>query len=136
MKQHINFGRETNQKIVQMPFRKFKDKLQAKCQLAGIKVIEIDEAYTSQVDALAFDPIQKPSYGRRRRVKRGLYKSATGLLLNADINGALNIMRKVVSDSHVKGIIDRGLVNRPGRIRLGFLDPRRSLADFSQIKLA
>ena len=135
MKQHINLGRKTNQKIVQMPFKKFKDKLQAKCQLAGIKFTEIDEAYTSQVDALAFDHIQKPWYGKKRRVKRGLYKSITGVLLNADINGALNIMRKVVSDSHVKGIIDSGLVNRPGRIRLGFLDPRGSRANFSQIKL-
>jgi len=130
MKQNINLGKKNNQKIVHMPFTKFKDKLKAKCQLIGIEVIEVDEAYTSQVDALAFDPIEKPAYGRRRRVKRGLYKSITGVLLNADINGALNIMRKVVGDSSVKKIIDSGRVNRPRRIRLGFLDPRGSRANF------
>jgi len=130
MKRNINLGKKNNQKIVQMPFYKFKTKLQAKCQLAGIKYQEVDEAYTSQVDALALDPIEKPAYGRKRRIKRGLYKSITGMILNADVNGSLNIMRKVVDDSHVAEIIHRGLVNRPKRIRLAFLGPDRPLTNF------
>jgi transposase len=51
-----------------------------------------------------------------KRVKRGLFQSSTGKLLNADVNGALNILRKVVGDS-LTGITDSGCVNHPRRIR-------------------
>ena len=51
-----------------------------------------------------------------KRFKRGLFQSATNKLINADVNGALNIMRKVVDDSVVRQIIDRGLVFRPIKI--------------------
>jgi IS605 OrfB family transposase len=120
IKQEINHGKRNNQNFVQIPFSKFKAKLENKCNLYGIKYHLVNEAYTSQVDSLALDPIQKQEYGRKRRVKRGLYKSSTGQLINADINGAINILRKVVGDSVVKPIIDRGLVNRPIRLRLAF----------------
>ncbi len=120
IKQNINHGKKNNQNFVQIPFGKFKAKLESKCNLYGIKYQLVNEAYTSQVDALALDPLEKPEYGKSRRVKRGLYKSSTGQLINADINGALNILRKVVSDSFVKKIIDRGLVNRPKRLRIAF----------------
>jgi IS605 OrfB family transposase len=124
IKQGINNGKKNNQNFVQIPFGKFKAKLESKCNLYGIKYQLVNEAYTSQVDALALDPVEKPKYGRSRRVKRGLYKSSTGQLINADINGALNILRKVVGDSPVKGITDRGLVNRPRRLRLAFETPK------------
>ncbi|MFA6780553.1 MAG: transposase [Paludibacteraceae bacterium] len=120
IKQGINHGKTNNQNFVQIPFGKFKAKLESKCNYYGIKYQLVDEAYTSQVDSLALDPVEKPDYGKSRRVKRGLYKSSTGQLINADINGAINILRKVVSDSLVKGIIDSGLVNRPIRLRLAY----------------
>ncbi|CVK32260.1 RNA-guided endonuclease InsQ/TnpB family protein [Methanoculleus bourgensis] len=88
------------------------------------------EAYTSQVDALNLDPIRKPPYGRKRRVKRGLYQSALGTLINADVNGALNHARKVAGDSVVPRIIGSGRVNRPVRIRTTF-EP----SPFAQIKV-
>jgi hypothetical protein len=50
------------------------------------------------MDSLSLDPIKEPEYGRSRRIKRGLYKSYVGQLINVDINGAINILRKVVSD--------------------------------------
>ncbi len=131
MKQQINLGKYTNQKIVQIPWYKFKQSLKSKCKRAGINFVLVDEAYTSQVDACAFDPIENPPYGRKRRIQRGLYKSSTGTLINADVNGALNIMRKVVGDFHVSEIIDRGLVNRPKRIRFGFFRPGWSSTNFS-----
>jgi IS605 OrfB family transposase len=124
IKQNINHGKKNNQNFVQIPFGKFKGKLESKCNLYGIKYQLVNEAYTSQVDALALDPVEKPEYGRSRRVKRGLYKSFTGQLINADINGAINILRKVVGDSPIQEIIDRGLVNRPRRLRLAFETPK------------
>ena len=86
-----------------------------------------DERYTSQVDAFACDPITKPSYGKTRRVKRGLYQSAVGVLVNADVNGALNHLRNVAGDSVIQQIISSGRVNRPVRIRLGYEQPSCAL---------
>ncbi len=124
IKQNINHGKRNNQNFVQIPFGKFKGKLESKCNFYGIKYHLVNEAYTSKVDALALDPIEKPSYGGSRRIKRGLYKSITGQLLNADINGAINILRKVAGDSVLQQIISTGLVNRPRRIRLAFETPK------------
>ncbi|MFQ6062118.1 MAG: RNA-guided endonuclease InsQ/TnpB family protein, partial [Methanosarcinales archaeon] len=119
IKQGINLGKRNNQNFVQIPYRILKQKLKSKCELYGINYDEVDEAYTSKLDALAFEPIQKHNSYLGKRVKRGLFQSSTGTMINADVNGALNILRKEVSDdSLVKEIISRGLVNRPKRIRL------------------
>jgi len=131
IKQEISHGRKNNQNFVQIPYAKFRRKLKAKCECAGIIYDDShDEAYTSQVDALSGDPIKKPAYGRTRRVKRGLYQSSTGTQLNADVNGAINHMRKVAGDSVLEQIISRGRVNRPVRIRDAYEEP-----NFVQIKL-
>jgi len=99
-------GRRGNQNFVQVPYHSM-------CELIGIRFDDShSEAYTSQVDALALDPIKKPPYGRKRRVKRGLYQSAPGTLINADVNGALNHLRKMAGDSVIPRIIGRGRVNR------------------------
>ncbi|MCT8337567.1 IS200/IS605 family element transposase accessory protein TnpB [Methanoculleus sp. Afa-1] len=131
IKDNINHGRRGNQNFVQVPYHKFRQKLKSKCEMYGIRFDDThSEAYTSQVDALALDPIQKPPYGRSRRVKRGLYQSALGTLINADVNGALNHLRKVAGDSVIPWIIGRGRVNRPVRIRTTF-EP----STFAHIKL-
>jgi len=124
IKQGINHGKKNNQNFVSIPFGKFKDKLKSKCEFHGITYQLVNEAYTSQVDALAMDNIEKQPYGKSRRVKRGLYKSSTGQLINADVNGALNILRKVVGDSPLPEIINRGLVNRPRRLKFAFESPK------------
>ena len=106
---------------MQVPYHKFRQKLKSNCELYGIRFDNThSEAYTSQVDAPALDPIKKPPCGRKRRVKRGLYQSALGILINADVNGALNHLRKVAGDSVIRRIIGRGRVNRPVRIRTAF----------------
>ena len=120
IKQGINHGKKNNQNFVSIPFSKFKAKLESKCDFYGINYQLVDEAYTSRTDALALDEIKKQPYGASRRVKRGLYKSSTGQLINADINGALNILRKVAGDSPIPEIVSRGLVNRPKRLFLAF----------------
>ena len=105
------------------PYGKFKAKLESKCQRYGFKYQLVSEAYSSRTDALAFDEIKDQPYGKTRRIKHGLYKSITGVLINADVNGALNILRNVAGDSPATEIISSGLVNRPKRIRLAFESP-------------
>ena len=99
-KQGTNLGKKTNQNFVSIPFNKFIDMLTYKCALEGISVHVIDESYTSKASFLDRDFI--PDFNPADLVKhkfsglrkcRGLYKSKN-FLLNADVNGSLNIMRK------------------------------------------
>ena len=71
-------------------------------------------------DALAFEEIGKHEKYAGRRIRRGLFRSSTGKLINADQNGALNIMRKVVGDSYVRKIVDSGHSLCPIRYRSPF----------------
>lgn len=101
---NANMGRVNNQKFVQMPLGKLKNRLKQLCDLHGIKFETTEEAYTSKASFLDGDSL--PKYGEKpdgwkasgRRVKRGLYRSANGTLVNADLNGAANILRKVASN--------------------------------------
>lgn len=107
-KQESDMGKRNNQKFVQMPFARLTSYLQYKCEMVGIDFAEHEESYTSKCDALALEPIGKHKQYLGRRTKRGLFRSSTGRLINADQNGALNIMRKVVGDSYVSGIVNSG----------------------------
>ena len=81
----------------------------------GIKLIETEESYTSKCDALTKEMIEKHEVYQGKRIKRGLYQSSVGKLINADVNGALNIMRKVFNNS-AERIIDRGLLFNPMKL--------------------
>lgn len=121
-KQEVNMGKKNNQKFTQIPFARLISYLEYKCELAGIEIVTHEESYTSKCDSLAFEAIGKHENYLGKRKKRGLYQSSTGKLINADVNGALNIMRKVVDDSssYVQRIIDRGLLFNPVRIKSVF----------------
>lgn len=121
-KQGVNMGKKNNQKFTQIPFARLISYLEYKCELAGIEIVTHEESYTSKCDSLAFEAIGKHENYLGKRKKRGLYQSSTGKLINADVNGALNIMRKVVDDSsnYVQRIIDRGLLFNPVRIKSVF----------------
>lgn len=101
---NANLGRLNNQKFVQMPLGKLKKRLEQLCQLHGIEFVTTEEAYTSKASYLDGDSL--PEYGNKpdgwkasgKRVERGLYRSADGSLVNADLNGAANILRKVASN--------------------------------------
>ena len=112
-KDSINIGKINNQNFVMIPFDKLISYLKYKCEMAGIMVIETEESYTSKCDALALESIHKHDKYKGKRVKRGMFQSSIGKLINADVNGALNIMRKVVGDSYVGKIIDSGWLFRP-----------------------
>ena len=107
-KQESDMGKRNNQKFVQMPFARLASYLRYKCEMVGIDFVEHEESYTSKCDALALEPIGKHEQYLGRRTKRGLFRSSIGKLINADHNGALNIMRKVVGDSYVSRIVNSG----------------------------
>lgn len=96
--QRANLG-QNNQLYALMPFAKLKDMLSFQCQKHGITFVTVDECYTSQASALDLDPmpqhvqLEKVTFSGKR-VRRGLYMSGDGIKLNADINGAINILRK------------------------------------------
>ena len=95
-KQDINIGNVNNQNFVQIPFYKFIRQLTYKCKLIGINVVETEESYTSKCSFLDNEDVCKHEVYKGKRIKRGLFRSSTGQLINADINGSLNILRKVV----------------------------------------
>ena len=124
-KQETNIGNVNNQNFTSIPHQMFINQLKYKCQLEGINVIEQEESYTSKVSFFDNDFI--PVYGQNdelfkssgKRIKRGLYKTKDNLLINADINGSLNIMRKYLNEV-CDGIIsptNRGLVMNPVKIQ-------------------
>ena len=115
-KQSVNIGKRNNQKFVQIPFARLTSYLKYKCEMVGIRFIENEESYTSKCDALAKEEIGKHESYLGKRVKRGLFRSSTGRFINADVNGAVNILRKVVGDSDcINQIIGSGRLLRPIR---------------------
>ena len=105
-KQEINLGKKNNQEFTKIPHAKLIELLTYKAQLAGIEVTLTEESYTSIASAIDGDilPIypsnteKKPVFSGKR-IQRGLYKTATGRIINADINGSMNIVRKVIPDA-------------------------------------
>jgi IS605 OrfB family transposase len=94
-KQETNIGKVNNQNFVSIPHTKFFEMLEYKCKLVGIEVIRTNEAYTSKCSFLDSEPIGKHEKYFGKRIKRGLFRSAEGKLINADINGSFNILTKV-----------------------------------------
>ncbi|PHJ91560.1 zinc ribbon domain-containing protein, partial [Nostoc linckia] len=117
-KQNANLGRKNNQNFVCIPHARFVQQLSYKAKLVGIKVLISEESYTSVASFLDRDPI--PVYGEAnskdvkfsgRRISTKLYRAGNGLLIHADVNGSLNILRKVVPTAFSLGI--EGVVVRP-----------------------
>lgn len=117
-KNGVNLGKRINQKFVEIPFSKLVEKISYKCKLVGIDFQVHEESYTSKVDHLAFEKLGKHDVYLGKRKKRGLFQSSIGKLLNADINGAIGIGRKVFGDSYISGVIDSGLAFNPVRVNI------------------
>lgn len=122
--QNSDLGKANNQNFVNLPFGQLRDKLTYLCELHGITYTEQEESYTSK--ASFWDEDEIPVYNADnpqhhmfsgQRVQRGLYCTATGKTLNADVNGALNILRKS-SVVALTGLYSRGEVTTPVRIRV------------------
>lgn len=114
-KQKINIGRQNNQTFVSIPFNDLIHKIQYKSEEVGINCIITEESYTSKIDHLANENMTKQNNYLGKRIQRGLFKSSCNKILNADINGAIGILRKVnvISDVDLINLRDRGDVVSP-----------------------
>lgn len=119
-----HIGKRNNQNFVNIPYGQLRNKLEYLCKLNSIVFVKQEESYTSK--ASFWDKDNIPTYNADNpkvyqfsgsRVHRGLYKTANGKIYNADVNGALNIMRKSsVVDMNI--LYSRGEVDTPIRIRI------------------
>jgi IS605 OrfB family transposase len=119
-KTEIYLGKQTNQNFVSIPHSRLIEMLEYKARLVGIDVIVQEESYTSRANFLGLDSI--PVYGKTekdpvftgKRIKRGLYKTSVGQLINSDVNAAYNILRKAIPNAF--STLDRSCVVGPMQV--------------------
>ena len=123
-KRNINIGKVSNQTFVNISFGDFRRLLFGLCEQYGINYFEQEESYTSKSSFIDNDILpeykaEQPYTGKfsGRRIYRGLYKTLDGTVINADINGAANILRKSKQNFDFEELC-RGLLASPQRIRL------------------
>ena len=115
VKQNMNF----NKSFVQIPIQRLVELITYKAKLHGISIKLQEESYTSGCSAIDLEPITKKYYDKSRRIARGLFQSTYGIV-NADINGSLNILRKAEKciPDLVNTMRDKGNWTHPQRIRV------------------
>ncbi|WP_255241066.1 RNA-guided endonuclease TnpB family protein [Mitsuokella jalaludinii] len=123
-KQEANLGRKVNQNFVQLPFARFILMLQYKAEAIGMKVVLTEESYTSGTSFLDDEAPIKACYNKSRRIHRGLFRANDGRQINADVNGAYQIMRKVFPNVNADGI--EGVALRPSVVALSMNTYRSS----------
>jgi putative transposase len=124
-KDGADMGKKNNQKFVQIPTAKLKKRIEQFCEQYGIEFIETEESYTSKTSFLENDVLPiigaKPEGWKSSgtRINRGLFKTSTGIKINADCNGAANIIRKVAMmfKLDLNGI-SRGCLSQPKKVLL------------------
>jgi putative transposase len=104
-KQEINIGRVNNQKFVNIPFLKLINQLEYKAKEAGINTVITNESYTSKCSFLDSEEPKKQKTYKGKRIKRGLFMSSNGKIINADLNGAMNILTKVIGKFNYNPIV-------------------------------
>ena len=97
-KQNINIGKKNNQNFYYIPFYTLIKQLEYKCKLEGINFVLTEESYTSKCSFLDNEEVCKHEKYLGKRIKRGLFKSKEGKIINSDLNGSLNILKKVVGE--------------------------------------
>lgn len=103
-KQDINIGKVNNQNFVNIPHSTFIHMMEYKAKLVGINVIITEESYTSKCSFLDNEPLCKKEIYLGKRIKRGLFQSSNGKLINADLNGSYNIIKKAAPNCFKDGI--------------------------------
>lgn len=115
-KQNTDMSRQSNQKFVGIPYQMLLQQLQYKCENVGIKYIETEESYSSGTSFLDVEEPIKQNYDKSRRVERGLFRSNSGVLINSDVNGSLQIMMKVFPNAFserygIEGVLTPIVIN-------------------------
>lgn len=128
-KTSINIGKRNNQNFVQLPHTRLINLIKYKFEQQNGIVVVNEESYTSKASALDLDDIPKFSKHKKqkhlfsgKRIKRGLYKTLKGVLFNADVNGALNILRKVAKNSLDDLVSDKQFIHHCATPRFLELD--------------
>ena len=103
-KTKVNIGRNNNRQFYDIPYSRIIQKLKEKLLSNGKLLIITEESYTSKCDSLSLEKLSKNEFYLGKRIHRGLFISSIGKAINADLNGAINIMRKVVNLTNVSGI--------------------------------
>ncbi|WP_013322994.1 RNA-guided endonuclease InsQ/TnpB family protein [Gloeothece verrucosa] len=124
VKKEINLGKKNNQSFVSIPTARLKNRIAQLCELYGIRFIETEESYTSKASFLDGDII--PVHGAKpegwkssgKRTKRGLFRTGNNWYINADCNGAANIIRKVATTLNLDlSPVNRGVLTRPQKLK-------------------
>ena len=111
-KNECNIGKRNNQNFIQLPFLELINTLQYKARLVGINLTLNEESFTSKCSFFDGEEMKYQDKYVGKRIKRGLFKTSDGLNINADINGSLNIMRKVVHGFNFNEV-NRGFAVNP-----------------------
>ncbi|MBS9384186.1 MAG: transposase [Dolichospermum sp. BR01] len=124
-KDSADLGKKNNQKFVQIPTAKLKGRIAQLCEQAGIVFVETEESYTSKTSFLDNDVL--PTFGAKPegwkssgiRITRGQFRTSTGIKINADCNGAVNIIKKVAAifKFDLSGV-GRGALSAPKKVLL------------------
>ncbi len=115
-KQNTDMSRQSNQKFVSIPYQMLLQQLKYKCENVGIKYIETEESYSSGTSFLDREEPIKQNYDKSRRIERGLFRNNSGLLINSDVNGSLQIMMKVFPNAFnerygIEGVLTPIVIN-------------------------
>lgn len=115
-KQNTDMSKQSNQKFVGIPYQMLLQQLQYKCENVGIKYVETEESYSSGTSFLDGEEPIKQNYDKSRRIERGLFRSNSGLLINSDVNGSLQIMMKVFPNAFserygIEGVLTPIVIN-------------------------
>lgn len=115
-KQNADMSKQSNQKFVGIPYQMLLQQLQYKCENVGVKYIETEESYSSGTSFIDGEEPIKQNYDKSRRIERGLFRSNSGLLINSDVNGSLQIMKKVFPNAFnerygIEGVLTPIVIN-------------------------
>ncbi len=119
-KQEVELGKRNNQNFVSIPYYLLTHDIQYKGEEIGNVVKLQEESHTSKCSFLDNEPIEHREKYMGKRIKRGIFRSAKGILINADVNGSLNIIRKAFSNAFPQGNADgiEGVGLHPRRINV------------------
>lgn len=113
-KQSSALSKRVNQHFVQIPYLKLIQMIQYKAEEMGVEVILTEESYTSGTSFIDNENPCRENYNKNRRIQRGLFRTGDGSVINADVNGSFQIMRKAFPNEEI--LWDRGCAYQPFKV--------------------